>query len=314
VDLFGLLFGTPDPGGTWTAPGGGSFSGVYDPLVDDPGIYTYTVPGVAPCPDPSATITVTEGTSNQAGTGSAAEVCSDLTSVPLSDYLSGSPQQTGSWTDPFGFPFGPYTATFNAQLDIPGTYMYIVNNGICPPDTAFVDVSLIPNNNAGSSNTFSICETDAAADLFAALLGSPTPGGTWTAPGGGTFDGTYDPAVDTPGAYVYTVDGLPPCSDASATVTVIEQPLSDAGVGGPAAICILDAAAELYYFLTGSPQTTGHWVAPGGDSLGTYTATINGSVDPAGVYTYVVNNAPCGPDSAFVTVTILANAVHARIR
>lgn len=302
IALIDHLFGTPTPGGTWTGPS--PTTGNYDPATMTPGVYTYTVPGIPPCSGPSATVTVSEMTPNNAGTGSDGQVCADVTNVLLNTYLSGGPQTTGSWVDPLGFPFGGYNATFNAQEDFVGTYLYIVNNGTCPADTAFVTMSLIANNTAGIGGTAGVCVTDVLVDLFGLLGGFPTPGGTWTGPGGGPFDGTYDPDVDPPGDYTYNVDGIPPCPDPSAVLTVVEQPLSEAGVGDSAFICILDTMAELYYHLSGA-QTTGYWFTPVGDTIGDYFATINAMMSDPGSYLYVVNNAPCAPDTAIVVVSVL---------
>lgn len=53
------LNGSPQPGGTWTGPGGAAHPPYFDPMTDAPGIYTYTIPGSAPCVSASAILTVT---------------------------------------------------------------------------------------------------------------------------------------------------------------------------------------------------------------------------------------------------------------
>jgi hypothetical protein len=75
---------------------------------------------------------------------------------------------------------------------------------------------------AGSNGTLSICGNAAPVNLFAQLGGAPDPGGSWTAPGGGTHSATYDPLIDGAGVYVYTVAGTAPCPNATASVTVTE--------------------------------------------------------------------------------------------
>jgi hypothetical protein len=59
-----------DPGGSWTNPGGDPHTGVYDPLVDSSGTYTYTVTGPS-CDPQSATVEVTEIEEADAGTSNA---------------------------------------------------------------------------------------------------------------------------------------------------------------------------------------------------------------------------------------------------
>jgi len=95
--------------------------------------------------------------------------------------------------------------------------------------------------NAGSNGTLSICGNAAPMNLFAQLGGSPQAGGTWTAPGGAAHGTQYDPVVDAPGVYTYTVSGAAPCGNASATVTVTEtatmtwyQDSDGDGAGDPA--------------------------------------------------------------------------------
>ncbi|MFT5846058.1 MAG: hypothetical protein ACI902_000095, partial [Psychroserpens sp.] len=48
VDLFTLLGGSPETGGTWTPDLAGG-TGLFDPALDPAGIYTYTSSGNAPC-------------------------------------------------------------------------------------------------------------------------------------------------------------------------------------------------------------------------------------------------------------------------
>src|SRR5690606_34271382 len=55
VDLFTILGGNPDSGGTWI-PALSSGTSVFDPTVDPAGIYTYTI--TSPCGNDSATVTV----------------------------------------------------------------------------------------------------------------------------------------------------------------------------------------------------------------------------------------------------------------
>ncbi|MFA5297839.1 MAG: hypothetical protein WC389_06480, partial [Lutibacter sp.] len=59
TNLFSLLGGTPDTGGTWTAPDGSAHSGTFVAATDVAGNYTYTVAGGTVCPDDSAIVTIT---------------------------------------------------------------------------------------------------------------------------------------------------------------------------------------------------------------------------------------------------------------
>ncbi|MBP6312047.1 MAG: T9SS type A sorting domain-containing protein [Flavobacteriales bacterium] len=58
TELISLIGGTPDAGGTWTDPSGLVTSGILTPGTSVAGLYTYTVPGIAPCEDEQAFVAV----------------------------------------------------------------------------------------------------------------------------------------------------------------------------------------------------------------------------------------------------------------
>ena len=60
VNLFDVLEGTPDTGGIWSGPSvlSNNDLGLFDPSINNSGIYTYTVSGLGSCPSATATVAV----------------------------------------------------------------------------------------------------------------------------------------------------------------------------------------------------------------------------------------------------------------
>jgi len=132
-------------------------------------------------------------------------------------------------------------------------------------DVVFVETQ----PNAGTAGTLAVCQgavpTD--AELFAALNGTPTAGGTWTNSGL---------------TYTYTVTAVSPCTGiATADVVVTEEVQPDAGTAGTIAVCqgTTPTDAELFAALNGTPTAGGTWT-----NIGlTYTYTVTAVSPCAGI-------------------------------
>lgn len=297
ASLFAALGGTPQVGGTWVGPGG-PHGATFNPATDAPGVYTYTVNGTAPCGPASASVTVTVNPFLSAGSNGNITVCDDDAPLNLFGILGGTPAPGGTWTGPGAT---ASTGVFTPGASAPGTYTYSIQGLVpCAVSTATVTVTQVAAPDAGGDRTIVVCSDDAPLALIALLNGTPDAGGTWVGPAG-PHGATFNPAVDLPGAYVYTVSGTAPCDDASATLTIQVREAPDAGINGSITVCSIDASFALIGQLGGNPDAGGSWTGPGGTSTGTF---IPGS-SPAGVYTYTVTGqSPCDPATATVTVTV----------
>jgi gliding motility-associated-like protein len=300
TSLFSLLTGTPDVGGTWTAPGGGPTTGIFDPTTDVGGAYTYTVTSAAPPCTSQAVVNVTLVQQPNAGSNGAITVCASDAPVDLFSQLEGSPDVGGTWTDPGG---GAFSGIFTPTVDAGGTYTYsFLATPPCAAASATVQVTLNPTPTAGLDGTITFCSTSGPADLFNTLGGTPDAGGTWTDPAGNAFSGTYTPGNDVPGNYVYSVAGVAPCPGSTATVIVIENIQPDAGTSTSASLCNTQGDADLFVLLGGTPDIGGTWSGPGGTLS---SAIIDPLTAVSGSYVYTVAGvSPCANVQATVTITI----------
>jgi gliding motility-associated-like protein len=298
VDLFDLLGGDPDGGGTWTRPNGLPHTGTYLPGFQPGGTYTYTVAGTLPCADLSAAVQVVRVIAPRAGTDGSTVVCSSNGPFALVGMLGGNPDGNGSWyqmNDPVPALFTPGTST-------PGEYMYVVPGTFpCANDTSFVTVTVNIAPVAGSNASITVCSADAAFDLFGVLGGTPDAGGTWRDPLLQAHNGTFLPGTDPAGGYTYTVVGEAPCNNASAVVVVNVREQRSAGTDATLERCTTDPPVNLFSLLGGTPATGGVWEGPGPVPGGFF----NPATDAPGAYNYIVTSeAPCVNDTATVTAVV----------
>lgn len=144
LDLFTVLGGSPDAGGTWTDPGGAAYSGLLDPATATQGAYVYTTNPALPCPTLSATITVSLDTIPYAGTDNTFVSCADGPVTPLFPLLGPGTDANKTWQDPSGNPFG---GALDPSLEVSGNYLYISQGiGQCVQliDTAVIAVTINP--------------------------------------------------------------------------------------------------------------------------------------------------------------------------
>ena len=302
ASLFSNLGGTPDIGGTWSAPNGAAFTGTFDPATDAPGIYTYTIAVPPPCTSVSSTVTVAVVQPPVAGNDGALTLCITSPTAALFNSLGGAPQAGGTWTAPNGSAFA---GSFTPGTHPTGTYTYTVPGTIpCPADQATVQVNVVSEPDPGGDGFIQLCSTDGSEALFASLEGSPDQGGVWTGPTGGAFSGNFDPATDAPGVYTYTIAVPPPCASVSSTVTVEVVLPPDAGGSSASVVCVSGEVVDLFSSLTGTPDANGTWMNPSAQVHGGLFQPGN---DEPGTYTYTVpGTTPCPADVATVSISVVS--------
>jgi mucin-2 len=301
IDLFTLLGITAQTGGTWS-PALASGTGVFNPSIDVSGSYTYTVSGNSPCPSAEVTVEVTVNPIPNAGDDVVGfTICSNQDSIDLITLLGSNAQLGGTWSPALA----SGTGILNPAVDVSTTYTYTVA-GIAPcvDDTATIEVIINQGPEAGNNNTITICENSLLQDLFLALGPNANTGGTWS-PVLASGTGVFNPAVDLAGDYTYTLSGNDPCDNDQATITVIVNPVPDAGENGAHVFCTNDSPQDLFDFLNGTPQTGGTW----SPALASGTGIFDPLVDLASTYTYTIGGNLCDVATATVTVTVIQSPI-----
>lgn len=135
---------------------------------------------------------------------------------------SGTPYTlAGTGEDPVGGTFlfnGNAITAFDPASVGPGAYDigYVYNS--CSNCSFTITVETAPD--AGTDAEVTICSNATPVDLDA-LLGPHDADGAWTAPDGAAADNLFNPSVDMPGTYEYTVQpGSTACEADAASVTV----------------------------------------------------------------------------------------------
>ncbi|MCB9193051.1 MAG: gliding motility-associated C-terminal domain-containing protein [Flavobacteriales bacterium] len=141
VALLAQLGGTPTAGGQWTDPDGMATTGTFDPSTGTTGTYVYVAPGMAPCTNDTAMLTIAVVPGVDAGQDGSTSVCSDDPVFDLFPLLEGSPQPGGTWSGPDG----SISGSVDPSSMTGGVYTYtIAGTPPCPDAQADVVVDVIP--------------------------------------------------------------------------------------------------------------------------------------------------------------------------
>jgi len=218
-----FLGGTPDPGGMWsisTGTGVWAFADSFSGMMSGD-VVQYAVTSAGGC-TASAFITVSSVIPPNAGLSTTLTLCSTDAPINMWSVLNGAPDPGGVWTTPAG---NPHPNTFDPIVDASGVYSYVVP-GIAPCANAVASLSISVNaaSNAGTDASLNWCTSNGVLDLFPQLGGGPMAGGIWTDDDAtGQLAGSmFNAPGVAPGAYsfTYSVNGVLPCTVATATLTV----------------------------------------------------------------------------------------------
>lgn len=155
---------------------------------------------------------------------------------------------------------------------------------------------------SGEDVTLEVCETGAATDLFDEFTATTPAGGTWQAPGGGAFDGTFIPGTSADGVYTYSFSE-PDCTSES-TVEVTTVPAPVAGTGENITLCEGAPAFDLFDQIVDG-DAGGTWLDPSNNPT---TGTFTPGTSTPGLYTYSVGDGVgCPVSETVVIVTIEPN-------
>ena len=207
-DLFTVLGGSPDTGGTWS-PALSSGTGIFNPIVDPSGIYSYEF--VTTCGTFSSQVNVTVNPSEDATFAYPGAVyCIDDTDpIPIVTGTSG-----GTFTISNGGVINPTTGVIDISASGAGGFGVTYTTGGACPDTYVYDITILNNADASINAAGPFCEGDQPFTLQAV-----NAGGTWSGPGVDPVTGVFDPAQANVGLNTisYSITGT--CGDVQ-TITI----------------------------------------------------------------------------------------------
>ena len=310
TNLLALLGSNAQNGGSWNPPLQ-SGTNIFNPAIggDAAGIYTYTVLGTAPCPNDSATVTITLNQIPNAGNDNSTNLCSSGGTFDLFTLLGSNAQLGGTWDPPLQSGTGIFNPAIGGDAD--GIYTYTVGLTPCATDSSNVNITITQApNSGGTGGSLNVCTTATSINLISGLDGNQGVGSWLDNDSTGALSGNiFNPSLVGVGTYHFTYTVLPSnivCPASSTTVTVIVDPVANTGTfTGVQTVCSAIGNFNLFTLLTGN-QNGGVWTNGSGQVI---TNPISVS-SLSGIYnfTYTIANA-CNSDAESVQLTVRQNPI-----
>ena len=216
-NLFDLLGDNVQNDGFWTPSLAQGYLGQFNPSINTPQEYIYTVSDECNS-DSSSVFLSLDNTESQPTVE--LQLCENDPIISL--YSSINPNNTsGLWQGASSLSSG-YQGFFNPQEQQTGLYTYIVLNENGCQQIYPVNVSIIEENiNAGSDYQLEICVDDAGVNFYE-LIGNPDINGVWSPTLNANYLGFFIPSVNLSGAYTYSITGECDTYQSQVNVNVIE--------------------------------------------------------------------------------------------
>ena len=299
-DLFSLL-SDYDQGGVWLDDDN---SGILNgSIITPPAIpnnqlpvtfhYSYEIGNT--CGSWKSTVTVHIDETPFAGIDNAILLCDDNPGESLVPLLGPDSDPGGTWVDPLNTgrldANGFFNSNSTGDLSLEVYYM-VIGLGLCPNDTAFIQVDVKENKPAGNGSTLRTC-LGSDIQLTDGLQGIYAAGGIWTdeSNSGATLNaqsGALNTSGATPGthSFKYFIDNADPCPDNETIVTL--ELFAPPSIANTTTICSNDKTTYQVRFqiVNGDPST--YTVQPAGS-----LQNINGE------YWYTSPSLPDGSENTF---------------
>ena len=220
-NLFDLLGENAQIDGIWTPSISGDYLGEFNPSVDAPQEYIYTVSDE--CNSASSSVILNLGNTETQSTVEL-QLCENASITSLYNVL-GLNNTSGNWSgvsDLFQSQAPEHLGLFNPQEQTFGVYNYtVLNNNGCELSYP-VEVSLIEENiNAGNDFDLELCIDDTGVNFYN-LIGNPDINGVWSPSLNAGYLGYFNPNTNLSGIYTYNIYGECDTYQSQVNVSVIE--------------------------------------------------------------------------------------------
>ena len=258
VNLIEYLGGTPDSNGTWVSPDNEPVDPYFDPLLDEPGQYTYQVFGMSPCPLDASTASVNIVNAPNAGADTTLYLCSTNSPLDLNSLLAPDVTPYREWLDLANNPITPV----EDPSDLLGnTYKLVAfGDAPCENDTSIHTVIVHEPVEITLSQPIILCSEGELEDLAANFEISNFSSLRFADENTNILPPFLNPSVhESQNAWII-VEGLEPCPADSLNFEITINDPANPGFDTSVDLCNTDPAINTFSLIEGEPDSPGYWI------------------------------------------------------